>query len=80
VAALEQSKRLERMSDSNLVSFFAQELLEIDSGAPASNLLNSNITKNLVRMGILEPAIRSGHGSRGLALTDKARGLLLENR
>ena len=76
VAALEQAERLERISDDNLVTFFSQALQRIDNGEKATDVLNSSIIKNLIRIGMLEHKILKGKEKRGLVLTDKARGLL----
>lgn len=71
-----QSEHLKRISDLNLVDFFAQELREIDRGENATSLFNGSIIKNLTRLGILEREMLRGSRSRSLVLTDKARGLL----
>ena len=74
-AALAQSDQLTRISDINLVKFFALEIKKIDRGSNASALLNSSIIRNLIKIGILKSSKRVGRG-RGLVLTDKGRDLM----
>ena len=76
MVALSQAERLRRKSDQNLVEFYSDELMEIDTGRYASDLLNSKIIQKLIRLGVLRPAKWRGRGKRGLSLTDKARDLM----
>ena len=76
VEALSQSKRLERLSDQNLVKFYENELWMIDKGERAAKLLNSNVLRRLIGLGILKKEKWRGRGRRGLSLTERARDLM----
>jgi hypothetical protein len=51
--ALAQAELLERISDDNLVRFFADELRRIEGGEDAAGLLPKKAMKRLVSMGVL---------------------------
>ena len=76
MAAIEKSDLLTRLSDDNLVYFYEPELRLIAAGTKASTILNGNIRKSLIRLGILIAAEWKGRGHRGLILSDQARDLL----
>jgi len=74
--ALAQSEQLSKISDENLVSFFAPELQMINDGAKATDLLNENVIKNLTRFGVLIAKGWRGKGLGNLAVTNKGLVLL----
>jgi len=74
--ALAQADRLSKISDENLVAFFAQELMRISKGAQATSLLNDSVIKNLTRFGVLIAKGWRGKGLGNLVVTDKGLVLL----
>lgn len=70
--ALILSKSLGKISDDNLIHYFAQELSLIGEGQRAKNLLPDSVIHNFVRLGLLEQIYISGVHT----LTDRARDVI----
>ena len=53
VSTQEQAEILAQISDDNLLYFYNSELLQIEEGERAVNLLPKNVVKKFIRMGVL---------------------------
>ncbi|MBA7625576.1 hypothetical protein ES703_33007 [subsurface metagenome] len=59
--AREQSDILEVISDQNLLYFYKSELVQIEKGGRALNLLPKNVVRKFIRMGVLNRFARKSH-------------------
>ena len=61
VRAKEQATILSQISDDNLLFFYRSELLQIEEGGRAVDLLPKNVVKKFIRMGVLDRFARRRH-------------------
>ncbi len=61
MSAREQAEILEVISDQNLLYFYRSEIVQIEEGGRALNLLPKNVVKKFIRMGVLNRFARRRH-------------------
>jgi len=72
--ALAQSEVLEDVSDENLIHYFMPELVLIESGKRATDLLPVSVISSFIRIGVFI----NNKGPKNYTLSDKALNIIQE--